>query len=68
LSITKGNLPMPTRKTPSAKESVPGVKAAEKDMCGAARGTTATVGAIQFSSKMTAVKPLTVKQVGPEAK
>jgi poly(beta-D-mannuronate) lyase len=68
LSITKGNLPMPTRRTPSAKGPVPGVKAAKKDMCGAARGTTATVGAIQFSNKMTAVKPLTAKQVGPKAK
>ena len=68
LNITKGHLPMPTDKTPSATEPVPGVKAAEKDMCGRARSTTATVGAIQFSDKMTAVKPLTAKQVGPEAK
>ena len=30
--------------------------------------STATVGAIQFSNKMTSVKPLTAKQVGPEAK
>jgi hypothetical protein len=68
LNITNGNVAMPTRRTPSAKEPVPGVKAAEKDMCGASRGTTATLGAIQFSNKMTAVKPLTAKQVGPEAK
>lgn len=69
LSITKGNLPLPTAKTPAAKEPVPGVEeAAEKDMCGQTRSTTTTVGAIQFSDKMTAVKPLTAKQVGPEAK
>jgi hypothetical protein len=28
----------------------------------------ATLGAIQFSDKMAAAKPLTAKQVGPEAK
>ena len=68
LNITKGNLPMPTDKTPSATGPVPGVKAAAEDMCGASRGPNATLGAIQFSKKMTAVKPLTGKQVGPEAK
>jgi hypothetical protein len=68
LNITKGTVALPTRNTPSAKEPVPGVKAAEKDMCGQARSTTTTVGAIQFSNKTTAVKPLTAKQVGPEAK
>jgi hypothetical protein len=68
LSIPKDNIAMPTDKTPSAKELVPAVKAAKKDMCGATRGKTATVGAIQFSNKMTPVKPLTAKQVGPKAK
>jgi len=68
LRLEKGHLLLPTLRTPSAKEPVPGVKAAEKDMCGVSRGTTATVGAIQFSNKMTAVKPLAGKQDGPEAK
>lgn len=68
LNITKGAVALPTRNTPSAKEPVPGVKAAEKDMCGVSRGTNATLGAIQFSDKMAAAKPLTAKQVGPEAK
>ncbi|MDP6630271.1 MAG: polysaccharide lyase 6 family protein [Kiritimatiellia bacterium] len=68
LSSTKGPLPLPTRRTPSAKELAPPVKAAAKDMCGQTRSTTPTAGAIQFSDKMTAVKPLTAKQVGPEAK
>lgn len=68
LNITKGNLPLPTRRTPSAKKLVPPVKAAAKDMCGVSRGRNATLGAIQFSDKMAAPKPLTAKQVGPEAK
>ena len=68
LNITNGNVAMPTRRTPSAKEAVRGVKAAEKDMCGVSRGRNATLGAIQFSDKMAAAKPLTAKQVGPEAK
>jgi hypothetical protein len=66
LTITKGAVALPTRDTPSAKEPVPGVKAAEKDMCGVSRGTNATLGGIQFSDKMAAAKPLTAKQVGLE--